>query len=72
MSPRATSKANYVHRPRRRRVQIKHSLSPFELESALIEHPSIAEAAVVPAPDPMRHTIAKGYVALGSRLRPGS
>ena len=41
-----------------------YRLSPFELESVLIEHPSIAEAAVVPAPDPMRHTIAKGYVAL--------
>ncbi|HEY1780036.1 MAG TPA: AMP-binding protein [Roseiarcus sp.] len=41
-----------------------YRLSPFELESVLIEHPSIAEAAVVPAPDPMRHTIAKGYIAL--------
>jgi acetyl-CoA synthetase len=41
-----------------------YRLSPFELESVLIEHIAIAEAAVVPAPDPMRHTIAKAYVAL--------
>jgi acetyl-CoA synthetase len=45
-------------------------LSPFELESVLIEHPAIAEAAVVPAPDPMRHTIAKGYVALAQGCAP--
>ena len=41
-----------------------YRLSPFELESVLIEHAAIAEAAVVPAPDPVRYTIAKGYVAL--------
>jgi acetyl-CoA synthetase len=39
-------------------------LSPFELESALIEHEAVAEAAVVPAPDPVRHTTPKAYVAL--------
>jgi acetyl-CoA synthetase len=41
-----------------------YRLSPFELESVLIEHDAVAEAAVVPAPDPMRHMIAKGYIAL--------
>jgi acetyl-CoA synthetase len=41
-----------------------YRLSPFELESVLIEHAAVAEAAVVPAPDPVRYTIAKGYVAL--------
>ncbi len=41
-----------------------YRLSPFELESALIEHEAVAEAAVVPAPDPMRFTIAKAYIAL--------
>jgi acetyl-CoA synthetase len=41
-----------------------YRLSPFELESALIEHESVAEAAVVPAPDPARLTVAKAYVVL--------
>lgn len=41
-----------------------YRISPFELESALIEHPSVAEAAVVPAPDPMRLAVPKAYIAL--------
>ena len=41
-----------------------YRLSPFELESALIEHAAVAEAAVVPAPDPIRYTTAKAYIAL--------
>ena len=41
-----------------------YRLSPFELESVLIEHASVAEAAVVPAPDPVRYTTAKAYLAL--------
>ena len=41
-----------------------YRLSPFELESALIEHEAIAEAAVVPAPDPTRLTVPKAYVVL--------
>jgi acetyl-CoA synthetase len=41
-----------------------YRLSPFELESVLIEHAAVAEAAVVPAPDAVRYTIAKAYVAL--------
>jgi acetyl-CoA synthetase len=41
-----------------------YRLSPFELESVLIEHASVAEAAVVPSPDPVRYTIAKAYIAL--------
>jgi acetyl-CoA synthetase len=47
-----------------------YRLSPFELESVLIEHPAIAEAAVVPAPDAVRYTIAKGYVALAQGCAP--
>ena len=40
----------YVHRPRGRRVQVvRLPAGSFELESVLIEHPAIAEAAVVPA-----------------------
>jgi acetyl-CoA synthetase len=43
-----------------------YRISPFELESVLIEHPSVAEAAVVPAPDPMRLAVPKAYVTLVS------
>ncbi len=41
-----------------------YRISPFELESVLIEHPAVAEAAVVPAPDAMRLAIPKAYVSL--------
>ena len=41
-----------------------YRISPFELESALIEHPAVAEAAVVPSPDPMRLAVPKAFVAV--------
>lgn len=41
-----------------------YKVSPFELESVLIEHPAVAEAAVVPAPDATRLAVPKAYVAL--------
>jgi acetyl-CoA synthetase len=41
-----------------------YKISPFELESVLIEHPAVAEAAVVPAPDELRLAIPKAYVTL--------
>ncbi|GLU48848.1 AMP-binding protein [Nocardiopsis ansamitocini] len=41
-----------------------YRISPFELESALLEHPAVAEAAVVPAPDPVRLAVPKAFVAL--------
>jgi acetyl-CoA synthetase len=41
-----------------------YRISPFELESALIEHPSVAEAAVVPSPDPVRTSLPKAFVTL--------
>ncbi|MGN7860843.1 AMP-binding protein [Microbacterium sp. 22303] len=41
-----------------------YKISPFELESVLIEHPAVAEAAVVPAPDATRLAVPKAYVAL--------
>jgi acetyl-CoA synthetase len=43
-----------------------YRISPFELESLLIEHPAVAEAAVVPAPDPVRTAVPKAYVMLAS------
>ena len=41
-----------------------YRISPFELESALIEHAAVAEAAVVPSPDPMRLAVPKAFVVL--------
>jgi acetyl-CoA synthetase len=41
-----------------------YRISPFELESVLIEHPAVAEAAVVPAPDEIRLAVPKAYVVL--------
>lgn len=41
-----------------------YRISPFELESVLIEHPAVAEAAVVPVPDPTRTALPKAFIAL--------
>ena len=41
-----------------------YRISPFELESVLIEHPAVAEAAVVPSPDALRLSVPKAYVVL--------
>jgi acetyl-CoA synthetase len=41
-----------------------YRISPFELESILLEHEAVAEAAVVPSPDPIRLAIPKAYVLL--------
>jgi acetyl-CoA synthetase len=43
-----------------------YRISPFELESVLIEHPAVAEAAVVPQPDPIRLAVPKAYVVLAA------
>ena len=47
-----------------------YRISPFELESVLIEHPAVAEAAVVPAPDALRAAVPKAYVTLTADARP--
>ncbi|CAI8820933.1 AMP-binding protein [Pseudomonas sp. IT-P4] len=41
-----------------------YRISPFELESALIEHPAVMEVAVVPSPDPVRLAVPKAYLIL--------
>jgi acetyl-CoA synthetase len=41
-----------------------YRISPFELESVLIEHAAVAEAAVVPSPDPTRLAVPKAFIAL--------
>ena len=47
-----------------------YKISPFELESVLIEHPAVAEAAVVPAPDEVRLAVPKAYVVLAPGHEP--
>ncbi|MGW6025435.1 AMP-binding protein [Streptomyces sp. NPDC055099] len=48
-----------------------YKISPFELESALLEHEAVAEAAVVPAPDALRLAVPKAYVVLAAGHEPG-
>ncbi|GAC1693632.1 MAG: AMP-binding protein [Steroidobacteraceae bacterium] len=47
-----------------------YRISPFELESVLIEHPAVAEAAVVPSPDPLRLSVPKAFVVLAAGCQP--
>jgi acetyl-CoA synthetase len=47
-----------------------YRISPFELESVLIEHPAVAEAAIVPSPDPLRLAVPKAYVVLAAGYEP--
>jgi acetyl-CoA synthetase len=42
-----------------------YRISPFELESVLLQHDAVAEAAVVPSPDPVRLAVPKAFIALG-------
>jgi acetyl-CoA synthetase len=43
-----------------------YKISPFELESVLLEHAAVAEVAVVPSPDPVRLAVPKAYVVLAA------
>ncbi|MFB4320082.1 AMP-binding protein [Actinomadura sp. 21ATH] len=47
-----------------------YKISPFELESVLIEHEAVAEAAVVPSPDPVRLAVPKAYITLAAGWEP--
>jgi acetyl-CoA synthetase len=47
-----------------------YRISPFELESVLIEHPAVGEAAIVPSPDPLRLSVPKAFVALRNGFEP--
>ena len=47
-----------------------YRISPFELESALIEHEAVAEAAVVPSPDRLRLSVPKAFIVLRAGHRP--
>ena len=48
-----------------------YKISPFELESALMVHPFVAECAVVASPDELRGNVPKAYVILARGARPG-
>ncbi|MDP2987504.1 AMP-binding protein [Hydrogenophaga sp.] len=48
-----------------------YRISPFELESALIEHEAVVEVAVVPCPDPVRTAVPKAYLLLAPGFTPG-
>ncbi|MER6129965.1 AMP-binding protein, partial [Streptomyces sp. NPDC001795] len=48
-----------------------YKISPFELESVLLEHEAVAEAAVVPAPDELRLAVPKAYIVLAAGWEPG-
>jgi acetyl-CoA synthetase len=49
-----------------------YRISPFELESVLIEHPLVAEAAVVPSPDELRLAVPKAFIALVAGATPSA
>ena len=49
-----------------------YRISPFELESVLMEHAAVAEAAVVPSPDPLRLAVPKAYVILAGNAQPSA
>ncbi len=49
-----------------------HLVGPFEIESALLEHPAVAESAAVGKPDPINMEVVKAFVALKPGFQPGS
>ncbi|GAA1888417.1 AMP-binding protein [Paeniglutamicibacter psychrophenolicus] len=49
-----------------------YRLSPFELESVLIQHPAVAEAAVVPSPDALRLSVPKAFVVAAEGYAPSA
>ena len=50
-------------------ISAGYRIGPFEVESALVEHPDVVEAAAVAAPDPDRGSIVKAYVVLRAGVR---
>ena len=47
-----------------------HLVGPFEVESALIEHPAVAEAGVIGKPDPIAMEVVKAFVSLKEGIEP--
>jgi acetyl-CoA synthetase len=48
-----------------------HLVGPFEIESALLEHPAVAESAAIPKPDPVNLEVVKAFVVLKPAFVPG-
>jgi acetyl-CoA synthetase len=48
-----------------------YRISPFEVESCLVSHPAVLEAAVVESPDPLRGTVVKAFLVLRPGAEPG-
>jgi acyl-coenzyme A synthetase/AMP-(fatty) acid ligase len=53
-------------------ISAGYRIGPFEVESALVEHPSVAEAAVVASPDQLRGDIVKAFVILAPGHQPSA
>ncbi len=51
-------------------ISAGYRIGPFEVESALVEHPAVVEAAVVASPDPTRGEIVKAFVILAQGYAP--
>jgi acyl-coenzyme A synthetase/AMP-(fatty) acid ligase len=51
-------------------ISAGYRIGPFEVESALLEHPAVVEAAVVASPDPVRGEVVKAFVVLGKEYQP--
>ena len=49
-----------------------YRIGPFDVESALIEHPAVVEAAVVGKPDPERTELVKAFVVLDAGVEPSA
>jgi acetyl-CoA synthetase len=52
-------------------ISAGYRIGPFEVESTLLEHPAVAESAVVASPDPQRGNIVKAFVRLVPGQEPG-
>jgi acetyl-CoA synthetase/medium-chain acyl-CoA synthetase len=53
-------------------ISAAYRIGPFEVESALVEHPAVVEAAVIGKPDPQRGEIVKAFVTLAPGYQPSS
>lgn len=51
-------------------ISAGYRIGPFEVESALIEHPDVVEAAVVASPDPVRGEVVKAFIVLRPNVAP--